>query len=100
MGEGHKGSHLFVTHVSILGASCFIQVASLTQSIPSGLVSHHESEPGVSTGVHRDRVGECHEMWGIQRDGLLCRDRNQAVVVEAEAHLLSQQAKWSQVVQM
>jgi hypothetical protein len=36
-----------------------------------------------------DPVGECHEVWGIQRDGPLCRDRDQAVVVEVEASWLA-----------
>lgn len=36
-----------------------------------------------------DLVGECHEMWGIQRDGPLCRDRDIAIVVEVEAFRLA-----------
>lgn len=36
-----------------------------------------------------DRVGECHEMWGIQRDGPLFLGWRQAVVVEAEAYRLA-----------
>lgn len=36
-----------------------------------------------------DRVGECHEMWGIQRDGPLVRGRDAAVVVEVELSRLA-----------